>query len=128
MKSVEYKNKKYDIYDIKEPECEERLLSVDQNYKSRYDVLKGWHEPHQIMFTPDNILYKEESAVFFKGVMFYYTDGPFERGRRPGAVFASKIRPVICSCGCDEFTLQYGTYSINAKCINCGLQDTVYSG
>jgi hypothetical protein len=126
MKTVEYKNKKYDIYDIKEPECEERLLLIDKRYKSRYDTLKGWHKSHQIMFTPDNILYKEEDSIFFSSVMFYYNDGYFEgRGRE---IYASNTKPIICSCGCDEFSLQYGSYSLDAKCLNCGIEDTVYSG
>jgi len=40
---------------------------------------------------------------------------------------AKKIA-VICSCGCNAFTLRYKEYEIVAKCLNCGREGSVYSG
>ena len=36
---------------------------------------------------------------------------------------------VLCMCGEDSFILQYlGGYNLDAKCISCGLTESVYSG
>jgi hypothetical protein len=35
---------------------------------------------------------------------------------------------VRCFCGGYKFTLSYGSYLINATCVDCGATDEVYSG
>jgi hypothetical protein len=40
----------------------------------------------------------------------------------------NNLPDVICQCGCDAFTLNYGCYRIIATCINCKKYQSVYSG
>lgn len=35
---------------------------------------------------------------------------------------------VICDCGSGQFSLRYGDYEMFAKCVDCGLEESVYSG
>lgn len=41
---------------------------------------------------------------------------------------ADKSPHIICSCGNDNFTLNYGCCSLEATCTNCELEQTVYDG
>jgi hypothetical protein len=35
---------------------------------------------------------------------------------------------VICQCEGEIFTLRYGSYEIKARCVQCGIENTVYDG
>ena len=37
-------------------------------------------------------------------------------------------KEVLCECGSTSFSLKYGCYEISAHCIECGKEDSVYSG
>lgn len=43
--------------------------------------------------------------------------------------FEDKGRPhIICECGGEAFTIRYTRFACVARCVSCGLEETVYDG
>lgn len=121
---VAYKGKEYIIYSINDSKLDS-LLAFNKSSQERLSELRQHDSFAEVLRTEDNQYYwKEQESSFFESPYVYFE---IENSKQKVINMAQKDT-VICKCGCNEFTLSYGDYSLDAKCIRCGLSDEVYSG
>lgn len=78
----------------------------------------------------DGVVYLREITLaygrFWRFVQMpgLYGDGPPDKTKQ-----SDHGQPhVICECGCQQFTLRYGSCEVYARCSRCGLEESVGNG
>ena len=100
----------------------------NSGFSSIEDYYNYFFKSLNIPFTKDHTYFLLEADYTFVNNCLYR--------RAKGEIFFTNEKwynhsnsiDIICNCGNDNFTLSYGNYEIFAKCTECDLEDSVYSG
>ena len=109
--------------------CNKQVEIITEGYYNKSDIIKL---PKRLVFICLECIGNDVDGYQLKITIdgVEYDKYVMDRKRISTKFWTSKDNnhKIACVCKYQAFTLRYGNYELFAKCTNCGLEDSVYSG